>query len=498
MTKQNQLNQQLVGLARKSCSAYARLVYPGFTLGKFHKYLFRQLDAARRREQGHLRIAISVPPQHGKSTAIAQIWPSHCFGNASLEGRRERITLVSYAASLASEHGIQARTLMSSKQHALIFPDGHLLADTRTGGAIRGGFGTFRPIGLDGSITGYPSDIMIVDDPIKNRQQADSPTYQKKLHAAFGPNMYTRLQKNSPLIILHTRWNEQDLIGFVRREYSDDDWLTIRLPALCDSDADPLGRSIGQPLFPERYDLQDLLKIKANQNVRDWHALYQQDPLIGGGSFWQPEYARIALQPAKHEFQLIFAAWDCASELHVAADWSACTIWGLHIESNEAKLWNLGCERWRVDINGLVKLMQSVNDEFGLSFTIVEKASNGIAAKQLLDKQRPDMTLHFRSAHANKGMEFALASNAMKERLVWFADLDYWGDMSLLLAELANWPGYINDDCALSAMHAIRYFQEHKEQLLYMPSRLEKPNERDRIYGTKRKGKRYKQFGRIA
>lgn len=457
----NSPNEELLQLARNRLIPYARLMLgEEYVLNRFHNYVATILEKAIVRTPGYTRICLSVPPQHGKSTLATQLFPSWAFGYSALQGirTREYITCVSYAASLASEFGVEVRRLLSHKKYAAIFPELSLYGDNRTGGASiwLPNRGRFRAVGFDGALTGYPTSMMLVDDVTKNRQQAESPTYIKKLHSAFGPNMYTRLQSDALLINTQTRWNDQDLTGFLLDKYKSDNWLYIRLPALCDDELDPLERAIGEPLCPHRFTREDLLNTKRSMNIRDWSALYQNDPIAGSGSFWKPEYYRSAVEPAYWEFELIFCSWDCANEQHTAADYTACTLWGI----KDGKLWELGCWRWQVDFVGLCEVFHEVHNKFTPALHVIEKAQNGIALANWMASNE-NIAVETYPAQTRKGPEFAFMAKELKDGNVIFAEATRpEGDCKAeKLQELSQWPSTKNDDLALSHLIGVRWFQ---------------------------------------
>ena len=467
------VNEELRQLARQRLVPYLKVLYgDDYIVNRFHNYLAGVFEKAIVRTPGYTRINISVPPQHGKSFLASQGFPAWAFGHSHINGirSREHITEVSYSATLAAAFGSEVRYQLTREKYSGIFPENHLHGtDGKSGSNISlPNRSTYRAIGFDGSITGFPSSILITDDVTKNRQQDESPTIKAKLHSAFGPNVYTRLQSDAIFMNIQTRWSETDLAGFLMDRYSGDNWLYIRLPAICDSEDDLLGRAIGEPLAPHRFSLEDLLRIRKNQSTRDWAALYQQDPIVGAGSFWKPEYLLIGTEPSAAEFSFIFASWDCASELHTDADYTACTLWGIYVPPiGQPQLWNLGAWRWKVEFPGLCEVFDLINDTFSPAFHIVEKASNGIALAQYMAKNQPDIKIEVESAHRNKGIEFGFASKALKDKMVRWADVQH-SDIdtrNIAINELSTWPGGKNDDLAISSLLAIRWLQKNFNHL---------------------------------
>lgn len=228
----------------------------------------------RRIERGSTRLAISVPPRHGKSEMVSKGLPAWYLGhNPTAE-----IMEICHSADLATEFGSDVRAMMASPFYGALFPDSVPTGEGKAGGKWRTiSGGKYKGEGVDGSFTGFGANLLIVDDIVKNRKQAHSLTFQKGIRDTFGSTIFTRLLPESNIIILNTRWTSNDLVGYVANELG---FEYINLPAIAFNDEeDPLGRLPGEPLCPERYSLEALLEIKRTMsNPYDWEALYQGRP----------------------------------------------------------------------------------------------------------------------------------------------------------------------------------------------------------------------------
>ena len=145
---------------------------------------------------------------------------------------------------------------------------------------IQGHTGGMVTAGVGGPITGKGADILIIDDPVKNAEEANSQTYRDKTWEWYQSTAYTRLEPNGSIILIMTRWHEDDLAGRILHQIDQDkgeQWEIINLPAIAE-DHDILGRNIGEPLWPGRYDLNELERIKYTTGSYWWSALYQQRP----------------------------------------------------------------------------------------------------------------------------------------------------------------------------------------------------------------------------
>lgn len=214
------------------------------------------------------RVIVSMPPRHGKSNLISTWYPTWYL---NLWPDR-RVILTSYEASFASSWGRRVRNLIDDNQAWL---DVRLAKDltaadwweTTAGGGM-------MTAGVGGAITGKGADILIVDDPVKNAEDAHSQTMRDKTFDWWQSTAYTRLEPNGSAIILMTRWHEDDLAG---RLLATGEWDYLSLPALAEEN-DPLGRDFGEPLWPERFNNAALSDIKRSVGTYVWNALYQQRP----------------------------------------------------------------------------------------------------------------------------------------------------------------------------------------------------------------------------
>ena len=184
--------------------------------------------------------------------------------------------------------------------------------------------GGMMTAGVGGPFTGRGFDLLIIDDPIKNRQEASSPTIRKHIIEWWRSTARTRLEPNGSIIVVQTRWHEEDLIGYLLagEEEESDAWQHIRLPALAEAD-DPLGRDEGAPLWPGRYDLDALSSLRVAVGPQDWAGLYQQRPVEEGGGLFKLHWFRY-LDHLPEPTGKVVQFWDTAFKTGAANDYSAC------------------------------------------------------------------------------------------------------------------------------------------------------------------------------
>jgi predicted phage terminase large subunit-like protein len=172
----------------------------------------------------------------------------------------------------------------------------------------------YRAVGVGGGITGMGADLIVIDDPIKSREEAQSLTYRERVWDWYTNDLYTRLEPGGAMILVMTRWHEDDLAGRILSSEDTGNWRIVRLPALAEAD-DPLGRAPGEALNPDRYPVEELMRIRAVLGSWAFEALYQQRPMpIEGGLFKREMFSKfVDAVPAQVEVRVRY--WDKAATI---------------------------------------------------------------------------------------------------------------------------------------------------------------------------------------
>lgn len=238
--------------------------------------------------RGHSRkVLITMPPRHGKSRRAAR-WAPLWYLSRHPD---HRVMIASYSADLADDHGRWIRDAIVSygPNIGLYLHSGSKAANRfdladKDGNRLEGGLVT---AGVGGGLTGKGAHLAIVDDPIKDAADAESPTMRRRLWDWWTSVLNTRVEPGGSIIVIQTRWHEQDLAGKILEGEDADDWISLDLPAVCDTEDDPLGRQIGEALWPLRYGRKALEKIRRAVGERVWWSLYMQKPRPLEGGVWK-------------------------------------------------------------------------------------------------------------------------------------------------------------------------------------------------------------------
>jgi len=219
---------------------------------------------------GNARIIVNAPPRHGKSEFVSHWLPTWLMDNMP----HKKVMLTAYGSHFASEWGRKVRNELATNSNCrtLLREDSQSANRWHTpsgGGMITAGIG--------GDVTGRGGDLLLVDDPHKNWEEAQSKSRRDRVWEFFTGTLYTRLEPGGSIIVLMTRWHPEDLCGRLIEDHSDN-WTVIRLPAIAE-EGDPMGRSLGQALCRERFTEDDLLnRIRPGVTELPWLASYQQRP----------------------------------------------------------------------------------------------------------------------------------------------------------------------------------------------------------------------------
>lgn len=283
----NEVDKEILNrlIASKSFLEFVQYTKPDYETNWHHRLLANKLD---RFANGDIKkMMVFMPPQHGKSELVSRRLPAYLLGiNPNL-----KIVGCSYSADLASSFNRDVQRIISDILYANVFPETTLNSSSvKTSSQVSylrnsdifevvGKNGFYKSVGLGGSLTGTPADIGIIDDPVKDAIEADSPTYRSRAWEWFTNVFLTRLHNDSQILVTQTRWHEDDLSGrILKRMNEDGSWHVLSLPAISEGDLSKENlRNIGEPLWPEKHSLQRLLEFKKS-NERAFHALYQQNP----------------------------------------------------------------------------------------------------------------------------------------------------------------------------------------------------------------------------
>jgi len=309
----------LLELSRRHIFDFTIHTFPGYRPAPHNRLLCRYLDQWVTGEIN--RLMVFMPPRHGKSELVSRRLPAYILGRYP----SAQVLAVSYGQGLANSMSREVKAILTSRKYGEIFPGVGL---GRTPNAVDDWMttsgGIYKCAGVRGGITGRGFDFGIIDDPVKNRMEAESKTVRQGVWDWYTSTFYTRQQPEAKILITQTRWHEDDLAGRLLKAQQEDPhadtWTILRLPALAEKN-DPLDRSEGESLWPESFPRDKLITIQANLGSYDWQALYQQRPALAGGSKIKPSWFKI-IDKAPEGLSWV-RYWDLAVSAKKTADFTA-------------------------------------------------------------------------------------------------------------------------------------------------------------------------------
>ncbi len=278
-----------------------------------HSEIAEKLEAVERGEID--RLMIFMPPRHGKSELASRRFPAWYMGR----NPQKQIIAASYNSDLASDFGREVRNIIRTHEFSRLF-NVKLAEDSRAAGRWNtDAGGAYVAAGVGTAVTGRGAHILLIDDPVKDREEAESELRRDTIWNWYTSTAYTRLMPGGAVILIQTRWHEDDLGGRLLEAENNggDQWVKVNLPALHD----------GKALWPERYDVDALKRIKAAIGPRDFEALYQQNPTPDDGTFFLRDWFKRHDEAPRLGHIYITSDYAVTED---GGDWTAHLVWNYH------------------------------------------------------------------------------------------------------------------------------------------------------------------------
>ena len=285
----------------------------------------RELDTMEKGEYD--RLFLTCPPRHWKSSLVSEKFVlKHIADHPDCS-----IILASHAESLALKFSRTIRnTIIANERFHELYPSIRLIEGIGSvhEWAVEGAYrATVRAIGVGGSPVGGGADLIVVDDPVANFKQISSATQREDMLNWYINDLRDRLEPDGKIVMVMSRWHEADLAGMVMKMSKSGDgekWKELRLPAFSEGAGDPLGRAEGEPLWPERWPLEVLKKVKLGQGSRAFASKYQGTPRVEDGNILDSRKL-VMVEPEQVPKRLVKVVrrWDLAFSDNKDADYVA-------------------------------------------------------------------------------------------------------------------------------------------------------------------------------
>jgi predicted phage terminase large subunit-like protein len=316
------------------------------------------------------RLIITEPPRHGKSEFVSKYFPAWYLGL----NPDDRVILTSYESGFAASWGRKARDLLLDNQNLFgikINQDSSAVQDWN----ILKRMGGMNTAGVGGPCTGKGAKLFIIDDPVKNSEEAASETIRDKTWDWFKSTAYTRLEPDGAIIIIMTRWHDDDLVGRILKEQSlgGEKWEILNLPAIAEEN-DDIGRKKGEALWPERYPIKELERIKKAIGEFWFASMYQQRPVPLSGAIIKREWWKYySTPPDRKSLRRYIWAWDTAVKDGEENDYSV----GIYIGETENGYYILDVKREKMEYPDLKRAIEQYYRSSRASVIVVEDKSSG-------------------------------------------------------------------------------------------------------------------------
>lgn len=316
---------ELIPLVRKSLVAYAVAQWGGYMPAAHHRAIANALE---RVANGQLkRLMVSMPPRHGKSMLASEYFPAWYLGHHP----DHQVLHASYSQELVDVFGRKVRNQLRDELYQAVFPGTALSEDSQAANKFTTtANGNYYATGVGGSLTGRGAHLLLIDDPVKDREDADSERMRIALKDWYTSVAYTRLMPGGAVVVIQTRWHEDDLMGWLLLEHGHEKWEVLTLPAWDDNEAPT------QALWPESYPIERLKQIKNTLPPRDWEALYMQRPRAGTGATFKRGWLNFYDGQVQHKgmYRLMLVDPATSQPNRVNNDYTSMWVIGLGEDEN--------------------------------------------------------------------------------------------------------------------------------------------------------------------
>lgn len=396
------------------------------------------------------RLIINMPPQEGKSQRTSRrfpLWMLH--GNPNL-----RIGIVSYGHDVARRFGRAIRDDL--REHPELGLQLSQSSQRQDEFELLGYTGGVVCVGIGGSLTSRPIDLLIIDDPYKDAKQADSKAWKQTVEDFWREVALPRLAPGAPVVLIQTRWREDDIAGWLQREFPDE-WTVVNLGALADHDpakgeTDVLGRQPGEYMeSARRRTKRDWEKKQREVGSRAWNALYQGRPAPAEGTIFKRTWWQRYDQPLWIEredgsrvvtgFDDLLISWDMTFKKTEGTDFVSGQVWG----RRGADAYLLDRVHGRMDFVETLAAFRALAARWPQAvLKLVEDKANGPAAIAMLGRTVPGIVPV--EPDGGKEVRAAAVSPLVESRNVWLpsSELAPWSDA--VIEEAAGFPTAAHDD----------------------------------------------------
>ena len=433
-------------LTRRRLLPFIERNNPEYIAGWVHKDICKRLEKFSEDvvEKKSPRLILQMPPRLGKSTIASVGFPAWHLGR----NPQHEFISCSYSGALAMTFSRKVRQMLREPSFKTTFKT-RLDPDSQSAEAwLTTSGGGYVAAGVGGGITGKGAHVLVIDDPVKNREDAESQNNRDSTWDWYTSTAYTRLAPGGGILIIMTRWHDDDLAGRLLKNTTEggDEWEVVKYPAIAEEDEE--FRKQGEALHPERYDVTALDRIQRAVGPRDWSALYQQNPVADDGDYFTREmiqyYERDDVDLDRLRY---YCAWDLAIGKRDRNDYSVGMVVGVDEFDN---LFIVDVCRGRFDGFELVERILDMYELWRPSIVGIEKGHIEMALGPFLEKRTRERRLseaYFKDLKVGRRDKEARAraiQGRMQQGMVFLPRNETF--TGPLVAELLRFPNGVHDD----------------------------------------------------
>ena len=455
--------------AQNQFMPFVHHVYDGFIEGRHHRIIAEKLEKIATGELK--RLIVNMPPRHSKSEFASYLMPAWFLGR----NPKLKIIQATHNTELAVRFGRKVRNLIETEAYYEIFPETKLKADDKAAGrwGPEAG-GEYFAAGVGAAVTGRGADLFIIDDP-HSEQDALSEGAFDNAYEWYTSGPRQRLQPGGAIILVMTRWGTKDLTGKLMKAQANDmmsdEWEVVEFPAIMPSD---------KPLWPEFWNKDDLLKVKAALPVAKWNAQWQQQPTATEGAivkreWWQP-WEKEDVPPVKY----IMQSYDTAFSKKETADYSAITTWGVFQpeEGGADHIILLDARRGRYNFPELKEVALEEYDYWEPDMVIIEAKATGTPLTDELRRTGIPVLNYTPAKGRDKVTRMHTVAPIFEAGMVWAPEKKFADEV---IEECAAFPNGDHDDFVDSMTMALIRFRQggfisldgDEEEEMYVPRNRE-------------------------
>lgn len=398
------------------------------------RHLGPLIDAWERTRRGAVYAVVELPPRHAKTTTCCHGFAWRLSVDPALQH-----AFCTYADALSLDKSRVVRRMAKAAGVALASGQTHLhhWKTDQEGGFIATGVG--------GPLTGKGiTGVAVVDDPIKNRQEAESRRIRDRVWDWFRDVLWTRLEDEASVFVVQTRWHKDDLVGrlLARGDELGVEFERIRLPAIADEEGDLLGRELGTALWPERFPVTKLNEIRSMLGEYGWWSLYQQEPRIKGDQVFRGEPGRFALDEWQLDGHRVLIVCDPAATEKTYADYTAILVLAAKGFGDQMRVWVLDHFRAQVKVTKVAQVLAGFQKRYWGVAIGVESVGAFRAIPDMLQEADPSLRVLRITPLGDKYTRAQPVASAYNEGRVLIPIDRPWA--KTLLAELDDFTG-VND-----------------------------------------------------